>query len=100
MTLTNYLYSGKHAARMAAFSRATGRTWNMDKIESIAAQIPALKSTALVLDKHNSKVKGGRATGNALVAIIRDGVCKTILLADNLSTKALRVDNVVELNYA
>jgi len=100
MTLTSYLYSGKHSARLNAFSKATGRKWNMSRIEAIAAQVPSLTSAALVLDKHNSKVRGGRATGNALVAIVRNGVCKTILLADRLSKNKLRVDHIIELSYA
>ena len=100
MTLTGYLYSKKHQSRLNAFSRATRRPWTMDTVETIAEQVPALKNAALVLDKHNAKVCGGRATGHALVAIIRDGVCKTIMLADNVSKTALRVESVVELNYA
>ena len=100
MSLTGYLYSRKHQIRLSAFSKATGRTWTMDTVEAIAAQVPPLSNAALVLDKHNAKVCGGRATGHALVAIIRDGACKTIMLADNLSKSALRVENVVELNYA
>ena len=100
MTLTGYLYSRKHQIRLRAFSRATGRTWTMDTVEAIAEQVPPLPSAALVLDRHSTKVCGGRATGHALVAIIRDGVCKTIMLADNLSKDALRVEHVVELTYA
>jgi len=100
VTLTGYLYSRKHKIRLNAFSKATGRDWTMDRVETIAEQVPALASAALVLDKHSANVCGGRATGNALVAIIRDGVCKTIMLADNLSKDSLRVKHVVELTYA
>ena len=100
MTLTRYLYSRKHQIRLTAFSQATGRTWTMDRVETIAKQVPPLSNVALVLDKHSAKVCGGRATGHALVAVIRYGVCKTIMLADNLSESALRVENVVELAYA
>jgi len=100
MTLTSYLYSGKHQTRLDAFSRATGRDWTMDTVAAIAKQVPPLSDAALVLDKHSAEVCGGRATGHALVAIIRDGVCKTIMLADNLTKTALRVENVVELSYA
>lgn len=100
MTLTGYLYSTKHQIRLDAFSKATGRNWTMDLVETIAAQVPPLSDAALVLDKHSAKVCGGRASGHALVAIIRDGICKTIMLADSLSKSALRVENVVELDYA
>ena len=82
--------SGSSRARLAAFG------WTTRHLVSVAKQIPAgLPFVALVLAERKRNIKVGKATGRYLVAIIKSDQIETVLVADKLSTRNLRVDHIV-----
>jgi hypothetical protein len=80
----------QHEKRLRAFG------WTGDKVANICQQVPAgLPDVALVLASRDRKVTVGRATGKYLVAIIRDDTLVTIVVADMLCPRKLRVRHIV-----
>jgi hypothetical protein len=80
----------KHQSRLAAFG------WTAYDVENVVRQLPAgLPSVALVLASSPHKVRVGGATGRHLVGIVRDDVLVTVVIADKLCPRKLRVEHVV-----
>ena len=80
----------RHRNRLQAFG------WTGDKVAKVCREVPSgLPDVALVLASRDRKVTVGRATGKHLVAIIRDDTLVTIVVADKLCAKKLRVQHIV-----
>jgi hypothetical protein len=80
----------QHQKRLRAFG------WTGDKVAKVCREMPAgLPDVALVLASRERKVTVGRATGKHLVAIIRNDRLVTVVIADKLCPKKLRVRHIV-----
>jgi len=89
--ITKHARSGSSRARLQAFG------WTPQRLVSVAKQLPdGLPFVALVLAECERNIKVGRATGRYLVIIIRSDQVETVLLADKLSARKLRVDYIIK----
>ena len=90
MSPSTHSLDRKHRNRLQAFG------WTGDRVAKVCQEVPSgLPDVALVLASRSRKVTVGRATGKYLVAIIRGDKLVTVVVADKLCPRKLRVKHIV-----